>query len=150
ALRDRPQDYWTASAESAGDQYFTVYAEGMRPNHAMETGFSLSARRDAMRAATELLSECLVPGQALPQDPHTFNITLPITLLDADEVESRSHGRKPADVSKEQHQENNLAETQRIKLEATRRSLGLGENRAVQVLICYSRDETRLMLRQKL
>jgi hypothetical protein len=112
-----------------GDEYRLLYAEGMRPNHGMETGLSMGARRDAMQMVATLLDDYLTPNKAIQEISQFIGAQLPKVLR-----------RDPTDTDKSRMRHN----------QALRYALDLKENEFAHVLICYRNEVTRQLLRAEL
>ena len=66
-LLHSPKQYWSPDQET-GDQYFVLYREGIRPNHALETGYSMDSLRKIYAEILRITDGILTPVPPLHRD----------------------------------------------------------------------------------
>lgn len=154
ALLSSPQTYRNPGLEQ--DSYRLVYSEGMGPNHPMETGLSMDARRQVTVMVSRLLKDWLVPDNVIPKDNAIFNAKIPFTLREFDTVAKRDEIRKTqrneklSDTEKLDQIDRIATKTRGTLYTATRRAFGLSNTEKVYVLVCWHRKATRNLLIEKL
>jgi len=79
ALLRNPRAYWEGNAY--GDRYLILYREGLRPDHPLETGFSIEELYAVWREVSRLTSDLLRPVATMPRDMRTYRAGAPPAML---------------------------------------------------------------------
>jgi len=87
-LTNAPREGWRGVyvGRAPDDGYFTIYREGMAPNHGHETGFGSREQYLIWEQITSALSEILRPVATLDRDPQSVSWSRPLALRYAPEL----------------------------------------------------------------
>lgn len=132
---DQPDHY----RQHDGDEYYVVYAEGMKyapgagRTHGVKTGYSLSERSAVVAGVAPLLQHVASPGLALAADQEVRKSRRPVVM------------RTVQELKKSRSSEQGRLQMQQMVLDTLRRAL-LGQ--PLQITICASTTTTQQALLQ--
>jgi len=149
-ILQKPQDYRKASSQSNYDEYYVVYAEGFKPSHEIKTGFDFAELREVANAAGNILGLELSGGQTLASDipkSHMYLNHLPLMMYDMGDLHEKQFVRRKPDQSKEESEQQNRSERQKIILQGIRRATN---SLPVFILSCWNDDISKRTMEQEI
>ncbi len=149
-ILQKPQEYRTSSAQSNFDEYYVVHAEGFKPSHEIKTGFDFAELREVANAVGNILGLELSCGQTLTSDipkSQMYLNHLPLMMYDMGNLHNKQFVRRKSDQSKEESEQQNRPERQKIILQGLRRASG---NKPVFILSCWHGDTSKRTMKQEI
>lgn len=81
---------------TGADEYFVVYAEGLRPGHDVQTGFSPLELKTLRDEIARIFEGILVPADPLTRDPATWRQSRPVAYFAHKQLESEKKDKAAA------------------------------------------------------
>ncbi len=139
ALAAAPRQFWDTP-----DEYYWVYAEGMRPQHRLGNGFSPGEMYRLWQATVELVHPVLTPVGLIERDMKTYNFRRPAAMLTMWELLNKSQVANFTDIGGKTRK---LTPEYRQGLVETALLRGL-DTSTPHLLLLYRTEKGRTLLRE--
>lgn len=149
-ILQKPQEYRKASVQSNYDEYYVVHAEGFKPSHEIKTGFDFAELREVANAVGDILGIELSGGQTLTSDipkSQMYLNHLPLMMYDMSDLHAKQFVRRKSAQSKEESEQQNRSERQKIILQGLRRA---SNSQPVFILSCWHDDISKRTMEQEI
>ncbi len=149
-LLHAPQNYRMASPLSLYDEYFVVHAEGFKPKHEVKTGFDFAELREVASAVGEILGLELSDGQTLVSDipvKEMYRQNIPLMMYGVDDLQGKKFVRKQPEQTKEESEQQNRLERQKIIFSALQRA---SDHQPIYIILCYSDTLSKTIQEQEI
>lgn len=149
-LLHAPQNYRIASSLSLYDEYFIVHAEGFKPRHEVKTGFDFAELREVACAVSDILGLELSDGQVLVSDisrKEMYRQNLPLIMYGIDDLQEKRFVRKQPGQTKEESEEQNRLEQQKVIFDALQRAWG---HQSICIMLCCSNTLSQTTLEREI